>query len=60
MLNEIEVGRIRRQEKPRGRGRVQEGFGEGANLAALGLGMVLAHLTFHPRDGLLARVQLSL
>ena len=40
MLNGIEVGRIRRQEEQRGPGHAEEGLGEGANLAAFGLGRV--------------------
>ena len=60
VLNGIEVGSRQRQEEPRGPGRVEESLGEGAHLVALGLGIVLMHLTFHPREGLLARAQLPL
>ena len=60
MLNGIEVGRIRRQEEQRGPGHAEEGLGKGANLAAFGLGSVSAPMTFHPRESVFSRVQLSL
>ena len=60
MLDGIEVERIRRQEEQRGPRVSLRVTYEGANLAALGLGSESAPMTFHPRESVFSRVQLSL